>query len=244
MSKRRRSLTIACERLRIQAAVLLLRWGADEKIKDTDGQELEIVVRNDIDTAARANRAQDIAGVHRLLARAPADRSWRRRGMLVICRARLASVMCKQDESHVADDTVPVAKSKCTKVSRADNGPSCVEIEAVGVERGGENANEHSFMDAVGKDLSIEEWVASVAKEELFRVIMRFVWPAMCWRGTRGAFSCNVGKKVALSWRRENDRYRMIDVKHRWRWQRKIPCLPPFYITCRRLDFELDCISR
>eukprot|EP00752_Nemacystus_decipiens_P012349 g10947.t1 len=61
----------------VRAADLLLRYGADETLTDNDGR-----------TSAQLIKQSRYSGPLRvLLANAPADRAWRRRGMLVMCRA-------------------------------------------------------------------------------------------------------------------------------------------------------------
>ncbi|CAM9164483.1 unnamed protein product, partial [Hapterophycus canaliculatus] len=63
---------------------LLLRWGADETVVDRDGKTpVEVVGQRRADEDG--DRAQDeIDEVRKLLANAPADRAWRRRGCLVL----------------------------------------------------------------------------------------------------------------------------------------------------------------
>lgn len=59
------------------AADLLLRWGADETLTDNGGRTPEqLIERVEVNESLRG-----------LLQDAPADRAWRRRGMLVMCRA-------------------------------------------------------------------------------------------------------------------------------------------------------------
>eukprot|EP00752_Nemacystus_decipiens_P012341 g10941.t1 len=60
-----------------RAADLLLRWGADETLTDNDDRTPLQLIKQGGDTAS----------LRELLANAPADRAWRRRGMLVMCRA-------------------------------------------------------------------------------------------------------------------------------------------------------------
>jgi ankyrin repeat protein len=68
----------------LQAVVdLLLRWGADETMLNEDGQTSADVLANNSELApAVAER------VRQLLDNAPKDRAWRRRGWLVMLRAR------------------------------------------------------------------------------------------------------------------------------------------------------------
>ncbi|CAM9755804.1 unnamed protein product [Hapterophycus canaliculatus] len=64
----------------------LLRSGADEKIINDNGDSpLDIVRRK----YAGQPLVDEFQRVYKLLANAPSDRAWRRRGYLVLCRARL-----------------------------------------------------------------------------------------------------------------------------------------------------------
>ncbi|CAM9371563.1 unnamed protein product, partial [Laminaria digitata] len=86
-----------------EAVDLLLRWGADELIVDRDGKTAaEVVGADQVPAGNTTLEAVDISGVHiedgvmtddadrvrELLANAPADRVWRRRGLLLLCLAR------------------------------------------------------------------------------------------------------------------------------------------------------------
>ncbi|CAN0493099.1 unnamed protein product [Ectocarpus sp. 12 AP-2014] len=73
----------ACKRASVTGVELLLRWGADEKLTNSVGK-----------TPADMMRAWEQYGpetnhqcLRRMLARAPADRSWRRRSWLVLSRS-------------------------------------------------------------------------------------------------------------------------------------------------------------
>ncbi|CAM9898819.1 unnamed protein product, partial [Ectocarpus sp. 8 AP-2014] len=63
----------------VAVADLLLRWGADETAADNDGNTAADLVKSG---------AEPNEGLQRLLANAPADRAWRRRGMVVMLRAQ------------------------------------------------------------------------------------------------------------------------------------------------------------
>lgn len=89
-------LHVACSRPGegLQAVVdLLLRWGADESELDklicTPAEVLEIQCFRALVLRENFTCSQDeIERVSRLLARAPADRAWRRRGWVVMLRSR------------------------------------------------------------------------------------------------------------------------------------------------------------
>ena len=65
---------------------LLLRAGAAETTVDDEGKTAEDVVAVEVLEGHRL--AEDVGRVRHLLANAPADSAWRRRGYLVLCRAR------------------------------------------------------------------------------------------------------------------------------------------------------------
>ncbi|CAN0270590.1 unnamed protein product [Ectocarpus sp. 12 AP-2014] len=85
---------------------LLLRWGADETVVDRDGNR-------PIDVIGTTTRAQEESGhqrgehesLRKLLANAPADRAWRRRGILVLCRTIFNSnrhrLHCQQHQQQL-----------------------------------------------------------------------------------------------------------------------------------------------
>ena len=64
----------------------LLRAGADETIVDRLGLKAVDMIGTDVGLY-QVCLAEDFERVHELLANAPADRAWRRRGYLVLCRA-------------------------------------------------------------------------------------------------------------------------------------------------------------
>lgn len=66
---------------------LLLRCGGDETALTPDGYTAAEIVGHHIEYAACPLRKDDVERVRELLANAPADRAWRRRGTLVLHRA-------------------------------------------------------------------------------------------------------------------------------------------------------------
>ena len=82
-------LHLACfyQRERIEGVVdALLRWGADETALNNDGKSPADLL--DSVYKGRKCSQEDIERVRLLLARAPADRAWRRRGWLAMLRSR------------------------------------------------------------------------------------------------------------------------------------------------------------
>ncbi|CAM9792798.1 unnamed protein product [Sphacelaria rigidula] len=80
-------LMLACMNLHQKAADLLLRWGADETDVDNEGRSADQFIGAHVEIDDHEERQQDMDNMHKLLANAPADRVWRRRGWLVLCRA-------------------------------------------------------------------------------------------------------------------------------------------------------------
>ena len=78
-------LHIACQQVRPDAADLLLRWGADETTVDRYGDTPAVDIPNITEVAGQDHPR--LERLSKLLASAPQDRAWRRRGMLVMCRA-------------------------------------------------------------------------------------------------------------------------------------------------------------
>ncbi|CAN0123146.1 unnamed protein product [Pylaiella littoralis] len=76
-----------------EAADLLLRQGADETATDNDGKTPGELIEEDADLTGR------LAG---LLNNAPADRTWRRRGMLILCRTSADKVQGEDREGRAS----------------------------------------------------------------------------------------------------------------------------------------------
>eukprot|EP00903_Cladosiphon_okamuranus_P014825 g13730.t1 len=87
----RTPLHVAClaQRHGLEVAVdLLLRWGADETALDEEGFTPTECLDHALDGNERPCSPEEIERVRVLLARAPADRAWRRRCLLVMLRSR------------------------------------------------------------------------------------------------------------------------------------------------------------
>ncbi|CAM9157664.1 unnamed protein product [Scytosiphon promiscuus] len=81
----RSALHCACMQGHAGCVSELLRGGADENVEDEDGNTPAEVIGT---MSESLERAEDVTLIREMLRRAPADRSWRRRGWLVILRAR------------------------------------------------------------------------------------------------------------------------------------------------------------
>ncbi len=78
---------------------ILLRSGADETEVDDEGDTAADVVGNHVEEQLES-LAEDVERVRNLLANAPVDRAWRRRGYLVLCRAYSDRVKLPKDNSR------------------------------------------------------------------------------------------------------------------------------------------------
>lgn len=86
-----------------RTADLLLRWGADETAVDRDGNRPVDILGNGRGEEDSGRRQEKIDLMRRLLERAPADRAWRRRGYVVMCRVfsqKSAGRVRLQEEHH------------------------------------------------------------------------------------------------------------------------------------------------
>lgn len=80
----------------------LLNAGADETIPDDEGRVAADIVAWATDDIDALYLLEDIDLVHHLLKNAPADRAWRRRGYLVLCRAHPDRVQRGQESTDGA----------------------------------------------------------------------------------------------------------------------------------------------
>ncbi len=108
----------ACLSSSVGAVELLLRWGADEKLVDNDGKTAGDLL--DFWGAGSEERQADDERVRHMLARAPADRSWRRRGWLVLARSIPAKAHFAIDSSSDSDGS----SAKVAKTSGNDSSGS------------------------------------------------------------------------------------------------------------------------
>lgn len=86
-------LHLACTLLKTSVVTLLLRYGADEASLTHANQTPESLVALYLVEEDRDEQAMQ--RIKEALARAPADRAWRRRGWLVLTRARFRRVSLK-----------------------------------------------------------------------------------------------------------------------------------------------------
>lgn len=76
----------ACKALRVSAVQILLRWGADEAAVDADGRNPTAMVLQMLQSQHPGVFRDMLEAILQVLACAPADRAWRRRGWLLMAR--------------------------------------------------------------------------------------------------------------------------------------------------------------
>lgn len=78
----------ACKALRVSAVKILLRWGANEAAVNVDGSTPAAMASQLLQSQFPGVYRDMLDEMLRMLAKAPADRAWRRRGWLLILRRR------------------------------------------------------------------------------------------------------------------------------------------------------------
>ena len=143
---------------------LLLRSGADETITNKDGETAADIIGALFDDEEGDPLVEDVERVRRLLANAPTDRAWRRRGYLVMCRA-LPDRMRQVQESRSGQVTVARRTRRDAKLGRSEGcddnrTEGCGAV--VGYNIGGD------WVDVVSSLLGLQE-------EEIFRTIVGYL---------------------------------------------------------------------
>ncbi|CAN0437460.1 unnamed protein product [Ectocarpus sp. 12 AP-2014] len=151
-------LHVACMRSSVSIVELLLRWGADEKLTNIDGDTSADVIgalqQNDLDDKEREAENQRI---RRILARAPADRSWRHRGWLVLIRS--------------CPTRVHVANGSSSSNNNNGNSAKVARVSGEGSSRDDEETENQMMVDL--KDLAGR--LVGLEADGLFRLVVSFL---------------------------------------------------------------------
>ena len=141
---------------------LLLRSGADETITNEHGNFAMGVVGTEVEEGDRVG--EDVSRVKELLEKAPADRAWRRRGYLVLCRAHPDRVQLGQESNSQHSETT---RRSCgeTKLARIEAGGCCEETV------GGNPVDEKAGDDWAG----VVRKVLGLREEGIFRTIVGYL---------------------------------------------------------------------
>ncbi|CAM9935787.1 unnamed protein product, partial [Pylaiella littoralis] len=148
----------ACNFSSLAGVELLLRWGADENLTDVVGDTAADILGlweedEDVGDIRSEQRKADDQRIRRILARAPADRSWRRRGWLVLCRDPTVTKVQLATKSCRGDRSTKVAKAGCD-LRRVCDQPGYRTVDDMG--------------DLVRRVVLLEQ-------EDVFRVVVGFL---------------------------------------------------------------------
>ncbi|CAM9895141.1 unnamed protein product [Ectocarpus sp. 8 AP-2014] len=153
----------ACRRSSVTGVELLLRWGADEKLTNDVGTTPAGVIgawgQNGHDDQ---EREADNQRIRRMLTRAPADRSWRRRGWLVLRRSCPTRVQVANDSSSSSSSNSNNNNGNSAKVARVSGEGSSRDDEET------EDQTMADLRDLVGRVVGLEA-------DGLFRLVVGFL---------------------------------------------------------------------
>lgn len=174
-----RPLHMACSNAHPQAVDLLLRWGADETVIGKEGNSAYELIGNSMKKKDKRLRAKDIERVRQLIVHAPADKAWRRRGLLVLCRSlptkaqvgvssNVAAGELIQQENTLSN-IVTTKRGKTVDIAVAEDGGYTIgKVKAmIGMEEDG--------ADPTGNVSSVEFRVVGLEQDSLFRLILNFL---------------------------------------------------------------------
>ncbi|CAM9806724.1 unnamed protein product [Scytosiphon promiscuus] len=150
---------------------VLLRWGACETLVNQVGRSPADILQDEVDPSQNGLCSEDeLERVRALLARAPADRAWRRRCWLVMLRARVK----RTEISCVADGSSGVS----------DERDSCSRLKVGRTGKGG-GRRKHGEGSHVGEDSeanrvtgnfgSVVTALIGLRPEGVFRAVLGFV---------------------------------------------------------------------
>ncbi|CAM9426220.1 unnamed protein product [Ectocarpus sp. 12 AP-2014] len=156
---------------------LLLRWGADETALDDAGEtpatKLDIILPDGFDCPL-----PEIERVRLLLARAPVDRSWRRRCWLVMLRSRSTKARANGFEVRGSPSEAGGREERSAKITKTDGGagnslPTYSDKNGLHCNGGGKT---RVGVGAKGAGLSdIVTFLVDVEAQDVFRTVVGFL---------------------------------------------------------------------
>ena len=173
-------LHLACRYGHAVAADLLLRWGADETIVDNNGktpsQRIPSIAR-----AAEQDRPR-FERLSKLLTHAPQDRTWRRRGFVVMCRAHPGRLRLVVEIPDTLAQAVGHPQERPSRRARRGQ----VKVEIRGAHGGGGGAesvgsNSRCAVRRAGAEGTsggfdgVAAWLIGLQDDEVFRNIVGFL---------------------------------------------------------------------
>ena len=177
----------ACSMMDIAIVAILLNRGADESAKNSNNQTCADVLGHGLDEEAGGQRGDPSVRkqVATMLARAPAERAWRRRSWIVMMRSR-------EDLSALSDDVVQGSeKGKKASSSLALEAAACTVAAKPGGDRdeehtcrveGKENVHVQGGNKGGANVLAVDtglrscvSWVVRAHEEGIFREVVAFL---------------------------------------------------------------------
>lgn len=171
-----RPLTIACRFLNVEALELLLRWGADETGVDSKGRSAKRMVGRDVPERLRQLRTEDIERVNWLLARASLYKSWRRRGLLLLCRAFPDEAPIQLHKNRVINGAARPGPESTHRTAGCDETPE----DTSNVIHDDANTGTIAISEVIGEQMSghcatVHARVVRLEQDYLFRNISSFL---------------------------------------------------------------------
>ncbi|CAN0531001.1 unnamed protein product [Ectocarpus sp. 12 AP-2014] len=173
-------LHVACARSSVNGVEFLLSWGADEKLTDVDGETPADAIGNvdteeetppDVTDAPEDNRGKDEEievdnqRIRQMLARAPADRSWRRRRWLVLSRSCPTKVQISNTNSS--------SNISSSSSSSSSDGLSAEVVSVSCNDLGGDDKEPEDQRTVNWRDLVVR--LVGLETDVLFRLVVGFV---------------------------------------------------------------------
>lgn len=151
-----------------ETVAVLLRWGADETMEDAHGCTPGDKLGRNVDESEVVE--DEIERVRALLRRAPAERAWRRRGFLVLCRAHPDRVrrLTRQHRRRATDEAVRTAAPKTRSRAKWVAAAAAAAAAAGSAGHCREGGNGCDWSSAAG-------WVLGLEEEGLFRAIVGYL---------------------------------------------------------------------
>ena len=149
---------------------ILLRWGADETAADKYGRTPADMLNlaSPFENVEPQGSQEDVERVHLLLARAPADRAWRRRGWLVMLRSRASKVEVASNDNGGCSNIAGIQERERRQIARTKI--------AAGVEHGMRGQASSSGGLGAGGELSdIVAVLLGLELDGLFRTVVSFL---------------------------------------------------------------------
>lgn len=164
------------------AADLLLRWGADETAVDRNGATPAAVIRR---TDEAPEEHPTILRLVKWLEFADQDRTWRRRGLLVMCRAHpdRLRLVAHVSTNNTSESVGEPREGRNCRTKREERVETTTGDGGLGSGSGAQVWSTARRTGSVGKDAGLEAgpdgvlaWLMTQSDEGVFRNIVRFLY--------------------------------------------------------------------